>query len=187
MSDIIRHGGRWLEFHETSFRDAHGHERSWEFVRRRESHGACSILAVTREDPPRLALVRQFRPPIAAWILELPAGLIEPGADAGETALRELAEETGCQGLVRAVGPFIYNSPGLTDEKVSLVQVEVTSVGRSRPEADEAIEVVWAPLRGLVSFLRSHEAAGTRIDAKLWCLAQGMNLGRDDAGVADPA
>jgi 8-oxo-dGTP pyrophosphatase MutT (NUDIX family) len=101
--------------------------------------------------------------------------------------LRELAEETGCRGVVRAVGPFVYNSPGLTDEKVSLVQVEVTSVGRSRPEADEAIEVVWAPLRGLVNFLRTHEAAGTRIDAKLWCLAQGMSLSGEDAEVAAPA
>lgn len=48
---------------------------------------------------PHLLLVSQFRPPVGACVVELPAGLI----DAGETdqggvqraALRELAEETG--------------------------------------------------------------------------------------------
>lgn len=182
MNERLLHEGRWLELRDIGFADAHGCAKRWEFVRRRGAAGASAVVALTAESPRRIALVRQFRPPLGACILELPAGLIEAGSDARATALRELAEETGCSGTAREAGPPVFNSPGLTDEAVQVVVVDVTATSANRPEADEALELVLAPWEGLAAYLRANEAAGTRIDAKLWCLALGLELGAARGG-----
>lgn len=51
------------------------------------------VLAVTPEA--RVLLVRQYRPAIERFSLELPAGMVDPDEDPLETARRELLEETG--------------------------------------------------------------------------------------------
>jgi 8-oxo-dGTP pyrophosphatase MutT (NUDIX family) len=51
------------------------------------------IVAVTPQD--RILLVRQFRVPVAAVTLELPAGHVDPGETPEQAARRELLEETG--------------------------------------------------------------------------------------------
>ncbi|RKZ35646.1 MAG: hypothetical protein DRQ37_05940 [Gammaproteobacteria bacterium] len=43
----------------------------------------------------KVCLLRQYRPVMGAWMLELPAGKLEPGESPQEAAQRELAEETG--------------------------------------------------------------------------------------------
>lgn len=50
---------------------------------------------VALDERGRLLLVRQYRPPVAAVTLELPAGHIERGETPEETARKELIEETG--------------------------------------------------------------------------------------------
>jgi ADP-ribose pyrophosphatase len=51
------------------------------------------IVAVTHQN--RILLVRQYRRPVAAVTLELPAGHVEQGETPEEAARRELLEETG--------------------------------------------------------------------------------------------
>ena len=52
----------------------------------------CSLL---KSDPERIVLIRQYRYPLGDWIYELPAGLIDPGENAQQAAIREMREETG--------------------------------------------------------------------------------------------
>jgi ADP-ribose pyrophosphatase len=52
-----------------------------------------AIVALTPDG--RFPLVRQYRPALEAFTLELPAGLAEPGEDPAEGCRRELLEETG--------------------------------------------------------------------------------------------
>jgi 8-oxo-dGTP pyrophosphatase MutT (NUDIX family) len=52
-----------------------------------------AIVALTPEG--RFPLVRQYRPALEAFTLELPAGLAEPNEDPAEGCRRELLEETG--------------------------------------------------------------------------------------------
>jgi ADP-ribose pyrophosphatase len=52
-----------------------------------------AVLAITPDR--RVLLVRQYRPAIERFSLELPAGMVDPNEDPLETAKRELLEETG--------------------------------------------------------------------------------------------
>jgi ADP-ribose pyrophosphatase len=174
MADEVRYRGRWLHFHERVFTDAHGAPKRWEYVSRHDAARAVCIVAVTDPPDPRLILVRQMRQPLRAEALEFPAGLIDPGETVEAAALRELAEETGCRGAVTAVGPFVYSSPGLTDESVAWVRVRVSDRNPHRPEPDETIHVLELPLERLREALAEHAAAGLHVDAKLWFFAEGL-------------
>ena len=97
--------GRWLTLQEIEYLDANGHLKSWECARRVAGRGAASIVAtVEKNGEPHLVVTKQFRPPVGAHVLELPAGLIDAGEDAAVAAERELLEETGCPaGFSRSV------------------------------------------------------------------------------------
>ena len=71
---------------------------TWEYADRLGVSGIVGIIAVTGDG--KLLLVEQYRPPVNANVIELPAGLAgdEPGrADESllAAARRELQEETG--------------------------------------------------------------------------------------------
>lgn len=55
--------------------------------------GAAVIIPVTSDH--NIIMVRQFRPTLNDWVLELPAGTLEAGESPMACATRELEEETG--------------------------------------------------------------------------------------------
>jgi ADP-ribose pyrophosphatase len=59
----------------------------------RESRGFTIVFAMTSDD--RVVLVHQYKHGIGEYVLELPAGAIDPDEDPLTCAARELAEETG--------------------------------------------------------------------------------------------
>jgi ADP-ribose pyrophosphatase len=54
-----------------------------------------AIVAITDEG--HIVAVRQYRPALEKYTIELPSGIVDPGESPGETARRELLEETGYQ------------------------------------------------------------------------------------------
>jgi ADP-ribose pyrophosphatase len=62
----------------------------------RESSGFAIVFALTPEE--NVVLVRQYKHGIGQTLLELPAGMLEPGEEPAHCASRELAEETGYVG-----------------------------------------------------------------------------------------
>ncbi|HEY3331185.1 MAG TPA: NUDIX hydrolase [Capsulimonadaceae bacterium] len=177
-NDKVIGNGRWLKLIERQFIDATGKPNTWELAQRPNDQRAVCIFAIVGEPTPSLVLVKQFRVPVGAHVVEFPAGLIDAGETAEVTALRELAEETGYQGDVVSSGPFTYNSPGMTDESVAYVRVNVTSQEAASPTADEQIEVFTLPLKGLLDGLRGLESGGTKVDAKLWFFAEALEFNR---------
>ena len=95
---------------------------TWEYVSRARGIKAGVILAV--EDD-HVLLVEQYRVPLGANCIELPAGLIgdhEEGEDTLTSAARELEEETGYRAdRLEIVGEF-FSSPGMVSESFSLVR-----------------------------------------------------------------
>lgn len=65
------------------------------------------------QDPPRILLQKQWRPPVNATVIEVPAGLIDPKESPEVCAVRELKEETGYVGEVVndgfGVSPVMFN------------------------------------------------------------------------------
>lgn len=87
----------------------------WEYVSRKNCNGVVAVTAFTTKG--ELILVKQFRKPLGAYCLELPAGLIDKGETAEQAAVRELLEETGYSGTVLSINPLVISSSaGLTDE-----------------------------------------------------------------------
>jgi len=125
-------------------------------------------------------LVRQFRPPMGADTIELPAGLLDPGEDATTAALRELKEETGYSAKVVSVSPTACMSPGLTNETVHLVYADidlddpVNAVPKQHDDDAGSITVMRVPLAQLGAELHKFASQGCNVWMGLFALAAGM-------------
>lgn len=133
-----------------------------------------TLKAVTHENRPdgvviysihgdKVVLIRQYRYPIGDYIYEFPAGLVEPGEDMEQAAIRELYEETGLR-LTPIPGgccsrPF-FTTVGMTDESCGTVfgrcEGEPTSIHQ---EATEEIQVVLADKSECRRILREENVA----------------------------
>ena len=144
----------------------------WEFADRVNATGAAIIIAVTTEQ--KVLLVEQYRTPVHARTIELPAGIIgdEPGStneSIAEAARRELLEETGYTAEhIEAVttGP---SCSGITSERVTLFRaLGLRRVGRGGGVANENIEVHEIPLTEIVDWLATKAKTGVLIDPKVY-------------------
>ncbi|MCS7099475.1 MAG: NUDIX hydrolase [Sulfolobales archaeon] len=96
-------------------------------------------------------LIRQFRAPVSAWVLEIPAGRVDPGESPEEAARRELVEEVGYYPRKLAKLGSVYMSPGYSDEVLHVYLAEELEYVGSSPEPGELIEVVRVKLAEAVS------------------------------------
>ncbi len=158
----IIHEGRYLRMVER------GH---WEYVERTHAGGlAAIIIAVTPED--RVLFVEQFRVPLQASTIEMPAGLV--GDDHAQDTLvdaarRELIEETGWSPArvdVLLVGP---TSSGMSNERIAFVRArDLTKVGDGGGVDNEDITVHAVPRAEAPAWLMRKQAEGYELDLKLW-------------------
>jgi ADP-ribose pyrophosphatase len=91
-----------------------------------------------------LLLVRQYRHAAGDWLVELPAGRLEPEESRRAAAERELEEETGYRaGRVELLEEF-FAAPGFCSERMSLFLArDLVPVQDGRPaDADEELELV---------------------------------------------
>ncbi len=97
-----------------------------------------------------VVLVRQYRHPLRQFLLELPAGGLEPGEDPADAAKRELREEVGLVAQTwTSLGSF-YSSPGFANERLDAFLATDLSEVAADPDEDEDIEVVRMPLAELL-------------------------------------
>jgi 8-oxo-dGTP pyrophosphatase MutT (NUDIX family) len=81
-----------------------------------ETPGAVMVLAV--DDEERVVVLRQYRHPVRARLVEIPAGLLDvPGEDLVLAAQRELREEAALRAEHWDHLVTVYPSPGISDEK----------------------------------------------------------------------
>ncbi|MBJ7515725.1 MAG: NUDIX hydrolase, partial [Stenotrophomonas sp.] len=144
---------------------------TWEYSERTHAGGlAAIIIAVTPQD--NVLFVEQFRVPLQARTIEMPAGLVGD-IDAGESieisAVRELEEETGWtaeQAEVLMIGP---TSSGASSEKIAFVRATgLTRVGAGGGDESEDITVHEVPRAQAAAWLVQKIAEGYELDAKLW-------------------
>ncbi len=115
------------------------------------SRGAVAVvpLLFDAEGAPSVVLVRQYRPPLDRWLLEIPAGLRDvPGEADRDTARRELVEEVGLRaGCLEQLTEFAP-SAGMTDSTVAIfLATDLTPDERvAHGPEEEHLEVVHVPL-----------------------------------------
>ena len=135
VSERDIHRGRVVRLTESVFATPDGGRMTRDVVHHR---GAVAVVAL--EDD-RVVLLRQYRTPVEAELLEIPAGTRDVGGEepAG-TARRELIEEAGldCESL-ELLGTF-YNSPGFCNE---LSHVFLATGLRPVPRAPDGAEEEW--------------------------------------------
>ena len=157
--EIFRDKRLWIE--KRTIRLPHGRERLKVIV---HPNNAVAIFPVEHD---RCKLLKQYRFAIDQYIVEAPAGTIEPGEDPKETARRELIEETGfAAGKIIPKG-FIYTTPGFTDERIFLFEArDLSPSDEFGKDEDEVIEVINIPTSDLKGMIQN----GTIVDAKTICL-----------------
>ncbi|MBN1317781.1 MAG: NUDIX hydrolase [Anaerolineales bacterium] len=112
--------------------------------------GSVAIVPVVRHC---VLLVKQYRISIGREILEIPAGRIDKGESPEYAARRELEEELGYRAGRLVPGPSFYSSVGFLDEIVHIFFAFDLEKCAARPEPDERIEEVEAPLDSIEEML----------------------------------
>lgn len=124
-----------------------------------------------------ITLVRQYRHATGEYLLEIPAGKLDPGESPESCAVRELIEEVGL-----AAGRWIklsefYTSPGFSNEVLHLYLALDLEPREAAPEEDEFLEVERMSLEDALEAVRKLEirdsktVAGIALTA-LWRTAQ---------------
>ncbi|HLU12873.1 MAG TPA: NUDIX hydrolase [Arenimonas sp.] len=142
----------------------------WEYAERTNAGSAVIVIAVTPER--KLLFVEQYRIPMGANTIEMPAGLVGD-LDAQDTieeaARRELLEETGwlaSEVKVLMIGP---TSSGLTNEQVAFARARgLTRVHAGGGDETEDIIVHEVPVDEAPRWLAAKMAEGYAMDPKLW-------------------
>ena len=160
--DITRYRGRYLSLLE---RDR------WEFASRSNASGVVVIVAVTEAG--EIVLVEQYRKPVGACVVELPAGLVGDLADPDETVIvaahRELLEETGYAAARMEVLMACPSSAGMSDEIITFVLATgLERIGPGGGDDSEDIEVLPLPLADVDEWLDAQRAAGKPMDPKIY-------------------
>lgn len=107
-------------------------------------------------------MLRQYRHATGGWLLEIPAGTLQPGEAPEACAARELREETGFQASALQPLGWIWTTPGFTDERIWLYLGTGLSAGRQALDDDEMLTVARLPLVQAVTMA----AGGEIVDGK---------------------
>ena len=157
LSSQIIYEGRAVKLRVDTVQTASGRQSTREIV----EHADCvAIIAVDADD--NVLLVRQFRKPVEKELLEIPAGGIDDGEDAGEAVIREMQEETGFRPQkVEHLGGF-YSTPGYCTEYLYLYLATDLTPSQLYAEDTEGIKVVRVPIKQIPELIES----GKICDAK---------------------
>lgn len=172
--------GKFITRYDITYETVDKQEKVYEIISRRknlESFEALHsekpdavVIIVTDETGEKILINKEFRLAVGDWVYNFPAGLIDPGEEPQQSAVRELWEETGLE--LYEIDDFIgisYSAVGFSNE------TNVCVVGKARGEFHkststvEEIEAGWytkAEIRELLKAKRF--AARTQAYCYVW-------------------
>jgi len=152
--------GRILDVELDRVRLPNGNEAELEVIRH---PGAAAMVPLT--DDGQVLLVRQYRYASGGFLLEVPAGKLDPGESPESCAAREIEEEVGQRaGRLVPMG-WIFTTPGFTDERIWLYLARDLTPTAMNLQHDEVLTVEKLPLERAVEMA----ATGEIRDAKSVC------------------
>ena len=155
-SEVVFKGG-FLEVRRDRVRLPDGRPTNREFV---VHPGAAAMVPIFPDQ--RILIERQYRYPVGATFVEVPAGKLDPGESALDTARRELVEETGYRANERAFLTRLHTAIGFSDEAIDVFLCrDLVATGQALDDG-EFLEIEIVTLGWLVDELR----AGRLTDVK---------------------
>jgi ADP-ribose pyrophosphatase len=146
LSSKVVFKGRVFSVYRDEVVEPGGHENVREVIRH---NGSVVILAIDESKNPRdpeVILERQYRHAAGQFLLELPAGRVEPGESTLAAAKREMIEETGYRAKKWSLLTKYFASPGFLGEWMQIYLARDIRAGAAQPEEDEKIDIVRMPL-----------------------------------------
>jgi ADP-ribose pyrophosphatase len=127
--------------------------------------GAVTLVPV--DDQNRVWFVRQYRHPAGEVLLELPAGMVEPGEAPLDCARREIREEIGmAAGRIEPIGEY-YLAPGYSTEFMHVFLATDLHPDPLPGDADEFISVEPIPLEVVLHMIESGKIRDAKTLASL--------------------
>ena len=130
------------------------------FIREIALHcGAVAILAINHDE--EIGLLRQYRAPFDRFTLEIPAGTLDVTGEAPLLAAqRELVEELGCRASSWTLLGRFMNSPGWTNQVMTIYEARNLTMTARRPDGPEerSSRVQWFSKEALREVLRDEPA-----------------------------
>ncbi len=149
-------------------------------------NGSVVILAIdetknrelgTGPKDPAVMLIRQYRHAAGQFLLELPAGRIEPNERPLAAAKREMIEETGIRAKRWTMLTKYFASPGFLGEWMQIFLAQDLEHGVATPEEDEHIEQVPMPLSHVLQLIADRKLHDGKTLIGISLLAQGRRAG----------
>jgi len=170
-NDTTHFKGRYLSMLE---------REGWEFVSRSNASSVVALIAVTVDG--EIILVEQYRKPVAASVIEIPAGLVGDHEDPDEPVLvaaaRELEEETGYTAAHLEVLIECPSSAGMSDEVITFVIARgLSRTGPGGGDDSENIITHAIPLDTVNDWLSSQRANGKMLDPKVYSALHWLQSG----------
>ena len=148
-----------------------------EMIRHPGASAVVPFLSDPRGEDPQILMIRQYRYAAEGYLLEIPAGRLDPGEDPRDCALRELKEETGCSAEQVDHLFTMYTTPGFTDEKIHLFMATGLVAGESKRESDEFLDLEPMPLSRALKLVEAGEIKDAKTALGL-LFAAGFRAGR---------
>jgi len=153
ISSKLTFKGRVFNVFTDILEEPDGHRHIKDVVRH---NGSVVMLAVderTNPADPDIILERQYRHAAGQYLIELPAGSLNPGEAPLAGAKRELIEETGFRARKWTLLLRYFASPGFLGEWMQIYLARDIREGTATPELDEHIEIIRMPLSQIMKLI----------------------------------
>jgi 8-oxo-dGTP pyrophosphatase MutT (NUDIX family) len=168
----------FILFKKATYLTKSGEKRDWAYIERNQETKAIVVLPFIKSTK-EIVLIKQYRIPVASYVIEFPAGLIDEDEDIVVAGLRELKEETGYSAKpLDEVSPVLSTSAGLGSELIYLlpVQIDETIKPAQALEDSEDIEVLLVSLTQSKTRLKEYAQEGCLIDSKVYAFLGYLNI-----------
>ena len=157
ISSKLAYKGLVFNVHSDTVEEPNGHIHKRDVI---HHSGSVVILAIDESKNPKdpdVIIERQYRHSVRKFLLELPAGRIEPGEAPLAAAKREMIEETGFRAKKWKLLNKYYASPGFLGEFMQIYLARDIREGTATPEIDEQIEILRIPLSEAMKMVWSNK------------------------------